>query len=111
MRIKIKSLLAVKDADIAKKIENNKFFRVNHIIVNTDSESLKNYGEESNILRCLKQCIKDNGNTIDYNEISELINSSNIMGNNFWNENEFEGICRFEYRDYFDFSECKFNYV
>ena len=37
MRIKIKSLLAVWDTDIAKKIENNKFFRVNHIIVNTDS--------------------------------------------------------------------------
>jgi hypothetical protein len=28
MRIKIKSLLAVKDTDIAKKIENNKFFRI-----------------------------------------------------------------------------------
>ena len=111
MRIKVTSLSVVKETSIAKKLGNNKGFRVKYIRVNTDSESLENYGEKSDILRCLKSCIKDNGKTIDYNEISELVDSSNIIGNNFWNENEFEKVFRFEYRDYFDFSECKFNYV
>ena len=36
---------------------------------------------------------------------------NNIIGNNFWNEDEFESICRFEFKDYFDFSECKFQYL
>ena len=111
MRIKVTSLLVVKEASIAKNLDDNKAFRVKYIRANTDSESLENYGEKSDILKCLKSCIRDNGNTIDYNEISELVDCSNIIGNNFWNENEFEREFKFEYRDYFDFSECKFNYV
>ena len=111
MRIKVTSLSVVKETSIAKKLGNNKVFRVKYIRVNTDSETLENHGEKSDILKCLKSCIKDNGNTIDYNEISELVDSSNIIGNNFWNENDFERAFKFEYRDYFDFSECKFNYV
>ena len=72
---------------------------------------LEGYPEKSDILKCLKSCLKYNKNTIDYNEINELVNSNNIIGNNFWNEDNFEDICRFEYRDYFDFSECKFKYI
>lgn len=111
MKIKIKSLSAIKDTNISKKLKNENAFRVRYIRVDTDSESLENSGENSEILKCLKYCIKENNNTIDYDEISELVDSSNIMGNNFWGEDEFERVCRFEYRDYFDFSECKFIYV
>ncbi|WP_294386411.1 hypothetical protein [uncultured Clostridium sp.] len=109
MRIKIISLSVVREKN--KNVGNNKKFRVKDIIINTDSESLQNYGEKSDILRCLKECIKENGNTIDYNEMKELVNCSNIIGNNFWNEDYFENTCRFECRDYFDFSECKFKYI
>lgn len=43
--------------------------------------------------------------------MSELVDSSNIVENNFWNEENFESVCRFEYRDYLYFSGCKFNYI
>ena len=111
MKIKVTSLSAVKETYLSKKIGEDKGFRVKYIRVNTDPNSLESYGEKEDILRCLKGCIKDNGNTIDYNEISEIVDSSNIIGNNFWNEDDFERTCRFEYRNYFDFSECKFNYL
>lgn len=111
MKIKVTSLSAVKETYLSKKIGEDKGFRVKYIRVNTDPNSLESYGEKEDILRCLKGCIKDNGNTIDYNEISEIVDSSNIIGNNFWNEDYFENTCRFECRDYFDFSECKFKYI
>lgn len=107
MKIKVMTLLVIKEKIGYKNDE----FRVKDLIVNTDSESLENKGEKSDILKCLKSCLKYNKNTIDYNEINELVNSNNIIGNNFWNEDNFEDICRFEYRDYFDFSECKFKYI
>ena len=107
MKIKAMTLLVIKEKI---KTKNNEF-RVKDLIVNTDSESLENKGEKSDILKCLKSCLKYNKNTIDYNEINELVNSNNIIGNNFWNEDNFEDICRFEYRDYFDFSEFKFKYI
>ena len=42
MRIKVTSLSVVKETSIAKKLGNNKAFRVKYIRVNTDSESLEN---------------------------------------------------------------------
>ena len=101
MRIKVKLFSTVKESDMANKRTNFNRFRAKSIILTTDSETLK----------CLKSCIKDNGNTIDYNEMIEFIDTNNIIGNNFWNEDEFESICRFEFKDYFDFSECKFQYL
>ena len=83
MKIKVTSLSAVKETYLSKKIGEDKGFRVKYIRVNTDPNSLESYGEKEDILRCLKGCIKDNGNTIDYNEISEIVDSSNIIGNNF----------------------------
>ena len=41
MRIKVTSLSVVKETSIAKKLGNNKAFRVKYIRVNTDSESLE----------------------------------------------------------------------
>lgn len=111
MKIKVKSLSAVKDTSIGKKLKNENAFRIKYFRVDTDSDSLKNCRENSEILKCLKYCIKENNYTINYDEISELVDTSNIIGNNFWNEDDFEKCCRFEYRDYFDFSECKFIYV
>lgn len=111
MNIKIKSLSVVKNTSIGKKLCNEKAFRVKYIRLNTDSRSLENSRENSDILKSLKHCVKDNGNTIDYNEISELVDTSNIIENNFWSEEEFEETCRFEFRNYFDFSECKFIYL
>ena len=44
MRIKIISLSVVREKN--KNVGNNKKFRVKDIIINTDSESLQNYGEK-----------------------------------------------------------------
>lgn len=111
MRIKVKLFSTVKESDMANKRTNFNRFRAKSIILTTDSTSLNLEKGESETLKCLKSCIKDNGNTIDYNEMIEFIDTNNIMRNNFWNEDEFEGICRFEFKDYFDFSECKFQYL
>ena len=111
MRIKVKLFSTVKESDMANKRTNFNRFRAKSIILTTDSTSLNLEKGESETLKCLKSCIKDNGNTIDYNEMIEFIDKNNIIGNNFWNEDEFESICRFEFKDYFDFSECKFQYL
>lgn len=111
MKIKVKSISVVKNTSIGLSLCNENVFRVNYMKLNTDSKTLKNSRENSDILKCLKYCVKENENTIDYNEISELVDTSNIIGNNFWSVEEFENVCRFEFRNYFDFSECEFIYL
>lgn len=111
MNIKIKSILVVKNTNIGINLGNENVFRVKYMKFNTESTTPKNSREDSEILKCLKYCVKENENTIDYNEISELVDTSNIIGNNFWSEKEFEKACGFEFRNYFDFSECKFIYL
>ncbi|MCI9069658.1 MAG: hypothetical protein HFJ14_03220 [Clostridium sp.] len=49
MKIKAMTLLVIKEKI---KTKNNEF-RVKDLIVNTDSESLENKGEKSDILKCL----------------------------------------------------------
>ena len=78
---------------------------------NVDPQGLKISNEDSRILKCLKYYINENNNLIDYLEVRELIDSSNIICNNFWNEEYFNNSCKFEFRDYFDLEECKYIYV
>lgn len=111
MNIKVKSILVVKNTSIGRNLNNENAFRVKYLKLNTELKSLKNIRENSEILKSLKYCVKENENTIDYNEISELVDTSNMIGNNFWSEKEFEKVCSFEFRNYFDFSDCKFIYL
>lgn len=111
MNIKIKSILVIKNNSIGINFCNENAFRVKYMKFNAEPKIIKNSRENSEILKCLKYCIKENENTIDYNEISELVDTSNIIGNNFWCEKEFEKVCGFEFRNYFDFSECQFIYL
>lgn len=107
MKIKVNSLAIVKDSNVS----NEKKFRIWNLKFNVDEETLIRDKEDSDSLTCLKGVIKENNNTILYDELSELVDSSCMMGNNFWSEEDFLRACRFEYRDYFDFSRCKLLYA
>ena len=63
MRIKVKLFSTVKESDMANKRTNFNRFRAKSIILTTDSTSLNLEKGESETLKCLKSCIKDNGNT------------------------------------------------
>lgn len=107
MKIKIDSLSFVKDPLKA----NDKAFRIWDLKFKVNPATVDISSEDSSMLRCLKNSIKEHENVILYNELSEIIDISNVLGNNFWTEEYFENACRFEFRNYFDFSECKLIYV
>ncbi|MDU2671888.1 MAG: hypothetical protein E7C49_07775 [Clostridium sp.] len=111
MKIKIKSLLIDKDKSIAEGICGDNAFTVRDLKFNVDPESLEVTNEDSEILKCLKHCINENNNEIDYLRVNELIDTSNIIWNNFWNEEEFNRTCKFEFRNCFNLEECKYVYV
>lgn len=110
MKVKVNSLIVERDNNIAKTMSNDNAFRVKDIKFNVDPCTLEKDKSDSNILKCLKYCIKENKNIIDYLEASELIDTSNIIENNFWNDEYFERSCEFEYRDYFDLENCEIIY-
>lgn len=110
MKVKVYSLLAKRDTNISTIMKSDNTFRVKEIKFNVAPNTLEKGQSDSDILKCLKYCIKENKNTIDYLEVSELIDTGNIIGNNFWNEKYFESTCRFEFRDYFDLENCKIIY-
>lgn len=107
MKIKVDSLFFAKD----RGLSNEKAFRVWDLKFKLVDNTLERDNNDSEILKCLKGVIKDNNGVILYDEIKEIVDTSNIIGNNFWNEEYFINTCRFEFRDYFDFTECKFIYV
>lgn len=111
MKIKIKLLLVDRDDSISERIGTDNAFTVRDLKFNVDPQSLKIYNEDSTILKYLKYFINENDNLIDYLELRELIDSSNIICNNFWNEEYFNNSCKFEFRDYFDLEECKYIYT
>ncbi|CUP06262.1 MULTISPECIES: hypothetical protein [Clostridium] len=111
MKIKIESLLIDKDNSIAERIGSDNAFWVRDLKFNVDPKSLEVTNEDPEILKCLKYYINENKNLIDYLEVRELIDTSNIICTNFWNEEEFNRTCKFEFRDYFNLEECKYVYI
>ena len=110
MKIKINSLLVERDNRIAETIGSDNAFRVKDLTFNVEPCTLEKDDNDSDILKCIKYFIKENKNKIDYYKSSELINTGNIIGNNFWNNKYFESACKFEYRDYFDLDNCEIIY-
>ncbi len=111
MKIKIESLLIDKDNGISERIGSGNAFTVRDLKFNVDPQSLEVTNEDSEILKCLKYCIHENDNFIDYLEVRELIDTSNIIWTNFWTEEEFSHACKFEFRNCFNLEECKYVYV
>ena len=111
MKIKIESLLIDKDNSIAERIGSDNAFMVRDLKFNVDPKSLEVTNEDPEILKCLKYYINENKNLIDYLEVRELIDTSNIICTNFWNEEEFNRTCKFEFGDYFNLEECKYVYI
>lgn len=111
MKIKIEKLLIDKDNGIAERICSDNAFMVKDLKFNVDSKTLEVADEDSEILKCLKYCINQKDNEIDYLEVRELIDTSNIICTNFWNEEEFNRACKFEFRNCFNLEECKYVYI
>lgn len=110
MKIQIESLLIERENRVIKRIGNDNRFVVKELKFNVDPQNLKVTDGDSEILKCLKYCIKENKNVIDYLEIRELIDTTNIIWNNFCNEEEFNRACNFEFRNCFNLEECKYVY-
>ena len=106
MKIKIESILISK----AKDIGGNTFV-VKDLKFNAYPQNLEVTKEDSRILNYLKYCINKNNNLIDYLEVRELVDTTNIIGANYSSEEEFNSACKFEFRNYFDLEECEYIYV
>ena len=107
-------LLRFSSASISSNLDSNlsneKKFIVWDLKFNVEAETLVKDKYDSDILKCIKGVINENNNVISYNELSEVVDSNCIIGNNFWSEENFLKACKFEYRDYLDFSTCKILY-
>ena len=110
MKIKIESLVIDKESSITEAIGSDNDFIVRDLKFNVDPESLEVTNEDSEILKYLKYYINENNNTIDYLEVRELIDTSNIIYTNFWNEEGFKRMCKFEFRNCLNLEECKYVY-
>ena len=110
MKIKIESLVIDNESSITEAIGSDNDFIVRDLKFNVDPESLEVTNEDSEILKYLKYYINENNNTIDYLEVRELIDTSNIIYTNFWNEEGFKRMCKFEFRNCFNLEECKYVY-
>ena len=106
MKIKIESVFISKAKDIGGDT-----FIVKDLKFNAYPQNLEVTKEDSRILNCLKYFINKNNNLIDYLEVRELVDTTNIIGVNYWSEEEFNRACKFEFRNYFDLEECEYIYV
>ena len=111
MKIQIESVLIERENRVINRIGNDNRFVVKDLKFNVDPQNLKVSDEDSEVLKCLKYCINENKNMIDYLEVRELIDTTNIIWNSFSNEEEFNRVCKFEFRECFNLEECKYVYV
>ena len=108
MKIKIDSLLLVKDNS---KFNSSEGFRIKDIWFMANENSLIKDSEDLPIVRCLKYLFEEENNIMNYTKICEVVESNFIIGNNFWNEEYFMSTCIFEFRNVFDFTDCKLTYL